>query len=139
MTTMKIKHFLAVTLTALSLGVSSYTLADRGRDDYRGYDNRNYGRNYDNRSYDNRHDYYRGNDYRHSGRYEKHHGHHSPVIVKNYYGHPRHYAPVRYYRAPPPRYYRGDHYVVRHHDHDEVFLWLGGVYLLNEIIHHNRH
>ncbi|MDY0069752.1 MAG: hypothetical protein WDA10_11920 [Porticoccaceae bacterium] len=44
-------------------------------------------------------------------------------------------------RYHAPRYYRGgDRYIIHKHYHDDDALkWLGGAYLLNEILHHNHH
>lgn len=70
----------------------------------------------------NRHHHDHG--YREHRRYNKHwkrhHGyHHRPQV--------RYYAPVPHHNS-----------VIYYHD-DDVYKFMGGMYLLNEVLHHDRH
>lgn len=67
----------------------------------------------------------------------KHYKHHQ----KHYYKHrKKHYYNRHYGHRGHPRHDR--YYIVekRYHDHDhDYWKFLGGVYILNEILHHDRH
>ena len=103
------KKALTIAIAAISIGFSSLTLADRDRGHYDGYN-----RHYDNHSYRGHHGY------RHGNRHYRHH--------RYYDHHPRvyYYAPVSY-----PT-------VIYHHD-DDLYKFMGGMYLLDEVLHHDRH
>ncbi len=103
------KKALTIAIAAISIGFSSLTLADRDRGRYDGY----------NRHYDN-HGYREHRSYRHGKRHYRHHRYH------DYRPQVRYYAPVR-------------HETVIYHDDDDVYKFMGGMYLLNEVLHHDRH
>ena len=120
------KNYLAIALAVIALGFSAGSIAgdrdrydrhDRDRYYYRDhdrdwkYDRRNY-RHYYDRKYDRR-PYY-SKHYYSKHRYDKHH----------YRGHGR-----------------GNKVIIHKHyrDGDDVYKWIGGVYLLNEILHHDHH
>lgn len=123
------KKTLSIAIAVLGIAFSSVTLAERGRDHGRDYyrdHHRDSYRDYrrDRHVVINNHHYYKRDHYKKHGKYY----HKSPRHFKH------HRADTRYYR-----HYRGPRYVVRHHDHDDIYKWVGGIYLLNEILHHNRH
>lgn len=102
------KNYLAVAIAVIGLGVASQSMADRGRDHY----------------------------------YRDHGGRH--VIINNY-GYSRHMKPHYYHKYRhdyrPRHYYRGHpgpYIVERHYHDDDAYKWLGGIYILNEVLHH-RH
>ncbi|MGD9661503.1 MAG: hypothetical protein AB7U63_09535 [Porticoccaceae bacterium] len=108
--------YLGLALAFFLMGLASLTLADNRREHYR-----DYGKGYDRGHHDR--DYYSSRHYGHRGK---------KVIINNYapyYGHPRH---IRHHR------YHGDRYVIHHHDHSDAYKWIGGIYILNEILHHNH-
>lgn len=125
------KALLSATLVALALTLAVPALADRDRGHYysdrKGY-HKDFRKDYRNEY---RKDYHKG--------YRKQHDRRSwqaPRHGKVYYYHP---APRKYYAAP--RYSRGgDRYIIHHHHSDsDTLKVIGGLYLLNEILHHDQH
>ena len=106
------KKYLSATLFLLALVMTAPVLADRDR----GYQSKHK----DYRSDHHRRDYNRG--------YERGYDRHHRGYSKHYY-------------APRPRYYRGDDRVIIHRDYrrDNTLEVLGGIYLINEILHHPYH
>jgi hypothetical protein len=108
------KKLLTLTLVVLCTGFSTLALADRDRG--------RYGDGY----------HYRGD--RHV------------VVNKHYYGRPHHYdrRPAKHWKGHRD-YRKSYHYrprntyiVERHYHDDDAYKWIGGIYLLNEILHHNH-
>ena len=106
------KKLLISALAAASIGLSSVALADHNRGRYDGY---------------------------------RHHDRHTVVIhERRYYG--KHYGHRRDYGHKHwKRHYKGRHhgrhhghhgYVVHHSYDDDFYKWMGGLYILNEILHH---
>ncbi len=102
------KKVLLATVAVMGIGLSTTALADRDR----------------------RHHGYRYHD-------------RSPVVVhKHYYGKKyhdrkhwkRHRRDHGYYRSR----HRGRHYVIRHEYDDDFYKWMGGLYILNEVLHHDH-
>lgn len=115
------KKLLSAALFLLALVITLPALADRDR----GY----YGKHRDYHS-----SYYSDRKgYSHKGK--SHKGYDRRVYV-----YPRSYTSHHYY-APHPRYYRGGDRVIVHRDYrrDNTLEILGGIYLLNEILHHPHH
>lgn len=112
------KNVLTIALVTIGLGFSAVTLAGHDRDRHH-------------------------NGYHNQGKHR--------VVVQNHYHGNKHWKKQRHYNQPrayyrhdyhPQRYarpYRGRTYVVNHHDHDDLYKWIGGIYLLNEVLHHDRH
>lgn len=107
------KKYLTAALLLFALVMTAPVLADRDR----GY----YSKHHDYRSSHYRRDYHRGYD-------------------KSYHkGYSRHGYKHHYYA--PPRHYRGRDRVIIHRDYrrDNTLEILGGIYILNEILHHPYH
>jgi len=73
--------------------------------------------------------------------------HNKQVAVHNRqhrnYGHQQRNRHVKKHRSyhheyQRPRHYR-QHREVRHYRGDDLYKWVGGIYILNEILHHNHH
>ena len=117
------KQFLITAVAAMAIGFSAVALAgDRGYYGYRHHDRHavvvhkryQHDRHYHGRKYHDRHYYGRKyHDHKHWKRYDRHH---------RYY-HPRH---------------RGGRYVIRHEYDDDFYKWMGGLYILNEVLHHHH-
>ena len=78
----------------------------------------------------------------------RHYRDHGKTVIINNYGHPRHYKDhhrsSRHHGYKHPRYskhyrYSGPPVVHQHYYKDDSYKWIGGVYILNEILHHNHH
>ena len=100
----------AMVIAVAALGLS-FSMASLADHD-RG---RHFDRHYGDRHYSRHYDQHRKYAYRHKGHWKKHHrgyGHHRPI-----------------YRSRT---------VIHYHD-DDLYKWVGGIYLLNEVLHHHRH
>lgn len=127
-----IKQFAIAAVASLSLGLSSISFADSDRYGHRdGYKDRDSGSRH--------YKQYSGKDYRHHDRKYVNQGrafHHNPRHgYRDKHGHYHRYD-HRYDRS-----YRKSH-SHRHYDHkrrhnDDIYLWLGGMYILNEALHHH--
>ena len=127
----KMKQLAIAAVASVALGISSLSFADSSRDSYRnGYK----GKEHASRHY---------KDYRHN---ERKYGHvkHSRAVYHNprhgYRDSKRHYS-KHYSRHSYHHGYRKGH-SHRHYDHrrkhnDDIYLWLGGMYILNEALHHH--
>lgn len=128
----RMKQLAIATVASLALGLSSLSFADSGRHGYRD----GYRDSHRNKEHYSRH--YKG----HSG---KAYGHHQKYVK---HGRAYHHSPRygyrdgrRYYKYD--RAYRKGYNDGRHHSHkrrhdDDIYLWLGGMYILKEALHH-RH
>lgn len=131
----KMKQLAIAAVASLALGISSLSFADSARDGHRN--------GYKGKEHYSRHYYNSGKDYRHNERkygHVKHDRafHHNPR--HGYRDSKRHYN-KHYDRHGYHHGYRKGH-SHRHYDHrrkhnDDIYLWLGGMYILNEALHHH--
>ena len=73
-------------------------------------------------------------------RYDQHHRHYDKHYRSHHYDKHRHWSKYSDRRYHNVRYYGPVHHHTRviYRD-DDFYEWMGGLYLLNEVLHHDRH
>ncbi|MFA5632241.1 MAG: hypothetical protein WC997_12065 [Porticoccaceae bacterium] len=85
---------------------------------------------------------------------DRHKGHHhyrghDRTLIIHQHAHPRHYKHDRrayhrgyrdgYRHGHRPHYYRHGPTVHNHYYRDDSYKWIGGMYILDELLHHHHH